>query len=810
MDRDAEWSLELNIDSGGGTGGEDDDNDSQGGVGILHKNLTSSSSALQGLLRKLGAGLDDLLPSSTMRLASSSHRSGWLKKILASLRENGEEGKEGSVSCFVARLFTIEYMDLAEQSLQALKKISQAHPSACSRAGTLMVVFSYLDFFFAGVQRVALPTAAHMCKKLPSDASDLVLPMRMPENVNPRLRTSCCPRCKKKYDLELAKLVSEFENSSSEAKLESPRPQLPQWLQNDMLKNDSNVTSLLQGEEKVNRYVHLLNSTLTTIERIACWILENYHKEDGVEIPKVLRSYMSGKTFIPFQKMSIDLSLEDVKRVALHYGFIFEKESTIETTYTTNSRSMLQERPVDGSSILTVCSPLRGQNDPLLCQSIRGLHYVVDNMLIELLVYQLELSYVIKEIPSHPLRFEGNNRPRILNWKVVAVRPQFNQFMTGMFSKYSYANIVPTADEFETLDLARTSFASEHHDMKEKSKVDADSTSTLNKKELVVKADLHSLESEMKAYMKTYEKIAKQSPKEAAHSDDVVDFECHTNPDVGIEKQSDIAVAEIQPLESIISGREHDLALTIYKPPPTTPADSKGKKKLASNERKKFSFEDYHITGDSPTVEMEIFEEWIHDGLYKQHTKKKDDDDHYSVNCSTLEFRQLDFIVAFSKFKNWFYLMYQQNKCWNDEHLDVIMYYLRKKYKNTNFPISRYTTTDYFFKVYIDKAYVNYYNSDVAKNIATQDTSARTDEVADMEKSLINTIKGLSTCAGQPWHMVNEVFVSINFDDAFHWVLAVIALKDRCLRVYDSMASSQKRKQTSESEKLAVTILTYL
>ncbi|PHT54881.1 hypothetical protein CQW23_03367 [Capsicum baccatum] len=80
-----------NFDGGGG--GEDDDNDRQGGVGILHKNLTSSSSALQGLLRKLGAGLDDLLPSSAMRLASSSHRSGRLKKILASLRANGEEGK---------------------------------------------------------------------------------------------------------------------------------------------------------------------------------------------------------------------------------------------------------------------------------------------------------------------------------------------------------------------------------------------------------------------------------------------------------------------------------------------------------------------------------------------------------------------------------------------------------------------------------------------------------------------------------------------------------------------------------------------
>ncbi|XAR52821.1 hypothetical protein NMG60_11021106 [Bertholletia excelsa] len=43
-------------------------------------------------------------------------------------------------------------------------------------------------------------------------------------------------------------------------------------------------------------------------------------------------------------EMSIELSLEDVKRVALHYGLQLEKESTIETTYTTNPQSMMQNR----------------------------------------------------------------------------------------------------------------------------------------------------------------------------------------------------------------------------------------------------------------------------------------------------------------------------------------------------------------------------------------------------------------------------------------------------------------------------------
>ncbi|KAJ6897410.1 hypothetical protein NC651_023315 [Populus alba x Populus x berolinensis] len=61
------------------------------------------------------------------------------------------------------------------QSLQALKKISQEHPTACLRAGALMAVLSYLDFFSTGVQRVSLSTAAKMCKKLPSDAADFVM-----------------------------------------------------------------------------------------------------------------------------------------------------------------------------------------------------------------------------------------------------------------------------------------------------------------------------------------------------------------------------------------------------------------------------------------------------------------------------------------------------------------------------------------------------------------------------------------------------------------------------------------------------------
>ncbi|KAL6553561.1 hypothetical protein OROGR_007403 [Orobanche gracilis] len=55
--------------------------------------------------------------------------------------------------------------------------------------------------------------------------------------------------------------------------------------------------------EQTEQYCHLLNSTLTATERTMCCILENYQREDGFEVPRVLQPYMGGKKFIPFQAL---------------------------------------------------------------------------------------------------------------------------------------------------------------------------------------------------------------------------------------------------------------------------------------------------------------------------------------------------------------------------------------------------------------------------------------------------------------------------------------------------------------------------
>uniref|UniRef100_A0A7S3VMY1 HECT-type E3 ubiquitin transferase n=1 Tax=Dunaliella tertiolecta TaxID=3047 RepID=A0A7S3VMY1_DUNTE len=208
--------------------GMDDDDEMAG-------NMNSASTALQGLLRKLGAGFDDIMG---MGMASGSR----FKAILSSLRQADDESaqvgaltelcevlsissedtlasfpiessvpmlvqclsadhnpdmmllaaraltfmadvlpvscgaivRHGAVPAFCQRLLTIEYIDLAEQSLQALEKLSHDHSHALLQNGGLLAVLSYLDFFPTGVQRVAVTTAANMCRGLTPDSLDMV------------------------------------------------------------------------------------------------------------------------------------------------------------------------------------------------------------------------------------------------------------------------------------------------------------------------------------------------------------------------------------------------------------------------------------------------------------------------------------------------------------------------------------------------------------------------------------------------------------------------------------------------------------
>ncbi|KAK2079957.1 hypothetical protein QBZ16_002352 [Prototheca wickerhamii] len=74
--------------------------------------------------------------------------------------------RHGAAPALVARLLSIEYIDLAEQALQAIQKLAAEHPGVVLRAGALPAVLAYVDFFPLGVQRAAVGTAAALCAAL--------------------------------------------------------------------------------------------------------------------------------------------------------------------------------------------------------------------------------------------------------------------------------------------------------------------------------------------------------------------------------------------------------------------------------------------------------------------------------------------------------------------------------------------------------------------------------------------------------------------------------------------------------------------
>ncbi|KAM0951637.1 putative S-adenosyl-L-methionine-dependent methyltransferase [Dioscorea sansibarensis] len=73
-------------------------------------------------------------------------------------------------------------------------------------------------------------------------------------------------------------------------------------------------------------------------------IISNIIKDGGVWINMGPLLYHFADAYGPDDEMSVELSLEDVKKVAFHYGFELEVETTIETAYSANPRSMMQNR----------------------------------------------------------------------------------------------------------------------------------------------------------------------------------------------------------------------------------------------------------------------------------------------------------------------------------------------------------------------------------------------------------------------------------------------------------------------------------
>ena len=80
----------------------------------------------------------------------------------------------GAVPVLCQKLLDIQYIDLAEQALTTLSKISVDFPGSIVREGGLTACLQFLDFFATGTQRTAVTTAANCCRNIPHDSFPVI------------------------------------------------------------------------------------------------------------------------------------------------------------------------------------------------------------------------------------------------------------------------------------------------------------------------------------------------------------------------------------------------------------------------------------------------------------------------------------------------------------------------------------------------------------------------------------------------------------------------------------------------------------
>ncbi|KAJ1936980.1 Ubiquitin fusion degradation protein 4, partial [Linderina pennispora] len=76
----------------------------------------------------------------------------------------------GVVQVLCSKLMEIEYIDLAEQALSTLERISREFPANVCEAGGMSACLMFLDFFATSTQRTALSCAANCARGITSES----------------------------------------------------------------------------------------------------------------------------------------------------------------------------------------------------------------------------------------------------------------------------------------------------------------------------------------------------------------------------------------------------------------------------------------------------------------------------------------------------------------------------------------------------------------------------------------------------------------------------------------------------------------
>lgn len=118
----------------------------------------------------------------------------------------------GAVPVLCQKLLEISFIDLAEQALSTLEKISSEYPTSIVREGGLTACLSYLEFFPTSTQRVAVTTAANCCRNIPEDSFSVVRDV-MPTLLN--VLGSNDPKVVEQASLCVSRIVESFKYQPS-------------------------------------------------------------------------------------------------------------------------------------------------------------------------------------------------------------------------------------------------------------------------------------------------------------------------------------------------------------------------------------------------------------------------------------------------------------------------------------------------------------------------------------------------------------------------------------------------------------------
>ncbi|CAD7704724.1 unnamed protein product [Ostreobium quekettii] len=80
----------------------------------------------------------------------------------------------GVVPALSASMLAIRFIDVAEESLSALFKISKEEPKICLQSGGMTAVLLHMEFLDSGMQRIAVEAAANMCRAVTPDTFEMV------------------------------------------------------------------------------------------------------------------------------------------------------------------------------------------------------------------------------------------------------------------------------------------------------------------------------------------------------------------------------------------------------------------------------------------------------------------------------------------------------------------------------------------------------------------------------------------------------------------------------------------------------------